>query len=130
MNTLSSDNFTFYAIQNYHTPTFSGMKDFYMDMRRISIINNSLEKYKLDRTYNIGLILNHIVILSNVFGPAAINILFYKVKIDYHSLLKTMLVETNIIVGNETLPLLCNYNLGILPINDQLKEDISNALKD
>ena len=89
---LTSENFIFYAMKNYDNPHCHGIEEFYEDLNRIKYIKRLLRRYHKTGVLKERLILNHIIIISNVFGiEGAVKILFYKIEKDLHSLLKTFL---------------------------------------
>lgn len=91
MQKLDSDNFILYAMKMY-SGTSSGLEDFYEDVNRIKYIKRLLLKYKKYNDLKERLILNHIIILQNVFGAEACSrILFHKLHRDLHSYLKSFL---------------------------------------
>jgi hypothetical protein len=92
MQRLDRDNFILYAMKMY-SGTSSGLEDFYEDINRIKYIKRLLIKYKKNNDLKERLILNHIIILQNVFGAEACSrILFYKLHRELHSYLKSFLV--------------------------------------
>ena len=89
---LNSDNFILYAMKMYNTEASSGLSEFYEDISRIKYIKRLLLKYKKNHDLKERLILNHIIILQNVFGAEACSrILFFKINKDLHSYLKSFL---------------------------------------
>lgn len=90
---LNSDNFILYAMKMYNSTSSSGLTEFYEDINRIKYIKRLLIKYKKNHDLKERLILNHIIILQNVFGAEACSrILFHKIHKDLHSYLKSFLV--------------------------------------
>lgn len=88
---LNSDNFILYSMKMY-SGTSSGLDEFYEDMNRIKYIKRLFIKYKKSHELKERLILNHIIILQNVFGAeACTRILFYKINKEFHSYLKSFL---------------------------------------
>lgn len=88
---LNSDNFILYSMKMYNG-TSSGLDEFYEDMNRIKYIKRLFIKYKKSHELKERLILNHIIILQNVFGAeACTRILFYKINKEFHSYLKSFL---------------------------------------
>ena len=89
---LNEDNFLLYAMRSYESPHCI-MSEFEGDLKRIKYIKRLFRRYKITKKIKERLILNHIILLYNVFGPeAATRILFYKIdEVDY-DLLKTFLV--------------------------------------
>jgi len=89
---LSDDNFLLYAIKSYDNPSCISIEEFYDDLNRIKYIKRLFNKYDLKKSLKDRLLLNHILILNNVFGVEACSrILFFKIEPRYHSYLKTFL---------------------------------------
>jgi len=89
---LNEDNFLMYAIKNYHNPGSMGMSELEDDLKRFKYIKRLLNRYRTSGEINERLVLNHLVVLYNVFGSATTDMLFYKIGKDYWSDLKTYLV--------------------------------------
>lgn len=89
---LSPNNFVLYAMKMYSNPLCTGIDEFKEDIMRVKYIKRLLLKYKNNGELRERLILNHLIILQNVFGAeACTRILFYKLPKDLHSYLKTFL---------------------------------------
>lgn len=89
---LTPDNFLIYAMKAYDTPNCI-MSEFSEDMTRIQYIKRLMSKYLSGGELKERLLLNHIVIFNNSFGPeATTRILFYKLDPTYYPLLKTFLL--------------------------------------
>jgi hypothetical protein len=88
---LNEDNYILFAIKNYENPNSVTEDDFYEDMKRFKWIKRSLKKYKERNELNIHLILNHFIILYNVFNDAATPLLFYQLEPRYWSVAKTII---------------------------------------
>ena len=83
---LTKDNIMIYAIKHYHNPSCEGINEFYDDMKRFKYIKRLLKKYSQDGIVKERLILNHIIVLNNVFGPeAASTLLLFKICLLYTS---------------------------------------------
>ena len=90
---LNNSNFLIFAIKNYENPQSLTEEDFYSDLKRFKYIKRLINKYLNGYELNIDLILNHIVILYNVFGDAATPMLFHKiVDNESRSIIKTVLL--------------------------------------
>ena len=77
--TITPDNVMMYAIRHYDNPQCEGEKEFNYDMKRFKYIKRLLKKYSQDGIVKERLILNHIIVLNNVFGPeAASTLLLFK----------------------------------------------------
>lgn len=89
---LCHNNFIMYAMKMYSNPNCTGIEEFKEDLLRVKYIKRLLLKYKKKHDLKDRLILNHIIILQNVFGAeACARILFYKINKDLHSYLKSFL---------------------------------------
>jgi hypothetical protein len=92
---LSDDNFILYASSNYNNPHYL-TSEFQEDIIRIKYVKRLLKKYRLTKEIKERLVLNHIIILANMFGVEAIvNILFFKVDKEDYTTLKTFLLYLN-----------------------------------
>ena len=89
---LNNDNVTIYAVKAYDRPNCV-MSEFKDDMKRFNYLKRLFKRYrKLDELRE-RLVLNHLVVLCNVFGPeVATRLLFYKMAKDDYSALKTYLM--------------------------------------
>ena len=89
---LNESNYIMFAIKHYNNPQAVTQEDFYEDMKRFKWIKRLLNKYKNSGELNIHLLMNHFIILYNVFGDATTGLLFYKIDKDLWSILKTFIV--------------------------------------
>lgn len=89
---LSSDNITLYAVKAYDKPNCI-MSEFKEDMKRFNYVKRLLYRYREFDELRERLVLNHLVIIYNIFGPEpATRLLFYRIpKQDWPSL-KTYLL--------------------------------------
>jgi len=89
---LNPRNFVIYAMKMYSNPHCTGIEEFKEDLCRVKYIKRLLIKYKKYGDLKERLILNHIIILQNVFGvEGCVRILFYKLNKDLHPYLKAFL---------------------------------------
>lgn len=95
MNDLNDDNFLIFAIKNYDNPSCNGMSDLEEDLKRFKYIKRLFKRYDNTGILSERLVLNHLIILYNVFGNAASRMLFYKIEQKYWTYLKTFLVFLN-----------------------------------
>lgn len=81
MEKLDESNFLLYAAKHYDNPQCFDTIEFYEDLKRFKYIKRLFNRYSDDGDLKERLILNHIVILFNVFGvEPAIKMLFLKCK--------------------------------------------------
>ena len=89
---ITTDNWLLYAQNNYDNPTLEREKEFYDDIKRFKYIKRLFRKYKITGEIKVRLIVNHIIVLQNVFGvEAACVLLLFKVDKQYWPILKTVL---------------------------------------
>lgn len=95
MMELSEENFLLYAAKHYTNPNCSGIKEFLDDIKRFKYIKRLLRRYKKTGDVSERLILNHIIVLYNVFNESTVPFLFFKIEKEHWSQLKTFLVFLN-----------------------------------
>ena len=89
---LMNDNVTMYAIKAYDKPNMV-MSEFKEDMKRFNYLKRLFRRYKKYNELREQLVLNHLIVLYNVFGPeVATRLLFFKMSKDDYSTLKTYLL--------------------------------------
>ena len=95
IDNLTDDNFMLYAMKAYDKPN-AIVSEFEEDLKRIKYVKRLIKRYKATGELKERLILNHIIILSNVFGiEATVRMLFYKIDNSDYSILKTFLLFLN-----------------------------------
>ena len=95
MNFVSHDNFLLYAAQHYDNPSCLTEADFISDINKIKFILKMIKRYEREKIVNERLILNHLILLYNVFRPeAATRMLVLKCE-DHLHVLKPFLVFLN-----------------------------------
>lgn len=93
---LTTDTFLLYVSKLYSNPNSTGIDEFYEDLSKIKYIKRLLIRFKRGGELKERLILNHVIILQNVFGAeACCRILFFKLSKDLHPLLKSFLAYLN-----------------------------------
>jgi hypothetical protein len=92
---LNEKNVLLYAMQNYDSPDVEedGINAFDADWKHIKYIRRLLNKFQTTGELKERLLLNHIIVLNNVFGTeASVRILFTKMPSYQWKELKTFLV--------------------------------------
>ena len=90
--TINSDNVLMYAIRHYNNPQCEGEKEFEDDLKRFKYIKRLLRKYYDTGILKERLLLNHLIVLTNVFGTTALTtLLLHKIQKEYWSTLKSFL---------------------------------------
>lgn len=93
---LTEDNILLYATKAYDKPNCV-MSEFLEDIKRFNYLKKLLMRYRKYSELRQRLIMNHLMVLYNVFGPEVVSrLLFYKVDKEDYSALKTFLLFLNI----------------------------------
>ena len=91
-NELNEDNFQLFAIKYYENPQAVTKEDFDKDLNHFKYIKRLLKRYRRDGELKTHLLLNHFIILYNIFGEAATPMLFYKIEEDLWPVMKTFVM--------------------------------------
>jgi hypothetical protein len=89
---LNESNFLLYAMHHYDNTQCHSLVEFEEDLKKILYLKKLLSRYKNNGELRERLILNHIIVLYNIFGDAATRMLFYKVEESCWDVLVTFLV--------------------------------------
>ena len=92
---LNEDNYLLFAIKFYDNPQSLTKEDFEDDLKRIKYIKRLLKRYKNTGVLKVHLILNHLIVLFNVFNDAAVPLLFYNLDDDLWPVIKSFLIFLN-----------------------------------
>ena len=92
---LNDDNFVLYAMKNYDNPSCKGVEEFKDDLKKFSYLIRLFKKFQPGSGLKERLILNHLIVLYNVFPHReCTRILCFKLY-EYLSYLKPFLVQLN-----------------------------------
>jgi|TARA_R110000868_G_scaffold115670_1_gene308756 hypothetical protein len=101
---ITPQNVVMYAIKNYDNPQCEGEKEFEDDLKRFKYIKRLLRRYYDTGVLKERLLLNHLIVLNNVFSmEAATTLLLYKIQPTYWPALKSFLIYLNSISDNELI---------------------------
>ena len=114
---LNESNYILFAIKHYENPACVTRADFDEDMKRFKYLKRLLKRYVRGGSLRTHLIINHLIILYNVFGEAATPLIFFKMEREYWCIVKTILLYLN------------KYPIGMLP-NLEIDEDITKELSE
>ena len=90
----------------------AGQEEFDDDMNRFKYLKRLFRKYDTSKEFKSRLIINHIIILANVFGiEAATTLLFFKIDKQHWSMLKTILIFLNYMPENEMVDVKINQEI-------------------
>ena len=92
---LNHENWLFFAIQNYNNPSSVTYSDFEEGLKRFKYIKRLLKRYETTGELKTHLILNHVIVLYNVFDDAATPLLFYKTEATYWSQIRAYMLFLN-----------------------------------
>ena len=92
---LNESNYMLFAIKFYDNPQAVTKDDFESDLKRIRYIKRLLKRYKNTGELKTHLLLNHFIILYNIFGDATTPMLFFKIEEDLWSVMKTFVIFLN-----------------------------------
>ena len=83
-----------------------------MTWNHLDILKDYFRKYDTSGELKLRLIINHIIILSNVFGvDATTTLLFFKIEVEHWSLLKTFLVYLHFMPENDLVEIPINHTV-------------------
>ena len=118
---ITKDNWLLYAQHHYDNPTLQKEQEFYDDIKRFKYLKRLFRKYKTTNNIKIRLVLNHVIVLANVFSvEAACTLLLYKVEKMYWPYLKSVLVYLDYLYPHELNDIKTDKN-----IDELLKEELN-----
>jgi len=91
---LTESTFLLYAMKHYDNPQCTELSEFEEDIKRFQYLRKLLSRYRQDNDLKERLILNHLIVIFNVFGQAATNMLFMRLH-EYHEYLKPFVQYLN-----------------------------------
>ena len=89
---LNEENFLLFAIKHYENPQAVTREDFEKDLNHFKYIKRLLKRYKGSGELKVHLLINHFIILYNIFGDATTPMLFFKIERDLWSSVKTFIM--------------------------------------
>ena len=99
---ITNENVMMFAIRHYNNPQCEGEKEFQDDLKRFKYIKRLLRKYDETGILKERLLLNHFIVLNNVFSTeACATLLLFKIQKEYWSVLKSFLLYLNIVTKDE-----------------------------
>ena len=108
---LTSETIDIFAKRHYDNKGAS-QEEFDDDMNRFKYLKRLFRKYDTSKEFKSRLIINHIIVLANVFGiEAATTLLFFKVDKQHWSILKTVLIFLNYMPEDELIDIEIDQNV-------------------
>ena len=93
---LTEDTFLLYCMKHYDGGALATLEDFHDDLNRIKYIKKLVTRYQQNGLLKDRLILNHIIVLNNMFSAeVTARMLYFKMKDDF-SIIKPFLVTIGI----------------------------------
>jgi len=90
-NEITKNNWLLFAQQNYDNPTLEKDVEFYEDIKRFKYLKRLFRKYKITGDIKLRLVVNHIIVLQNVFGADVVmTLLLFKIDKEHWPILKTV----------------------------------------
>ena len=89
---LNESNFLLYAMHHYDNPQCNSVQEFEEDLKKFLYLKKLFSRYKNNGELRERLILNHIIVLYNIFGDTATRMLFHKIDESCWDALVTFLV--------------------------------------
>ena len=112
---ITKDNWLLFAQHHYDNPTLQKEQEFYDDIKRFKYLKRLFRKYKATKNIKIRLVLNHVIVLANVFGvEAACILLLYKVEKIYWPYLKSVLVYLDYLYPHELNDVKTDKNIDVI----------------
>ena len=110
-NILTPETIDLFALRHYDNRGAS-KEEFEDDLKRFKYLKRLFRKYDTSKDFKSRLIINHVIILSNVFGvDAATTLLFFKIDKQHWSILKTILIFLNYMPEDEMIDLETDQNV-------------------
>ena len=91
-NELNEDNFLIFAIKHYENSQAVTKEDFDKDLNHFKYIKRLLKRYKNTGELKTHLLLNHFIILYNIFGEATTPMLFFKIEKELWATMKSFII--------------------------------------
>lgn len=99
---LTDRNFEFFAMQHYDNRECCDIEEFKEDLARFKYLKRLFRRYEVHNDLQERLILNHLIVIYNVFGIKAANrMMWYKIDEAHYHYLKPFLVFLNYLDVNE-----------------------------
>lgn len=120
---LTESNFILYCARHYDGKFCASFDDFIEDLKRIGYIKKLITRYHTNSDLKERLILNHIIVLNNIFGPiVTCRILYFRIK-EHFKYIKPFLVLLQILpeklynINNESI-----IDMDMIPMDQHIVE--------
>ena len=111
-STLTPENINMFAMKHYDSISCVDEQEFLDDMKRFKYLKRLFRKYDTSKDLKMRLIINHIIILANMFGvEASTSLLFFKIEREHWSILKAFLVFLHYMPENDLVDITINHEV-------------------
>ena len=111
-STLTPENINMFAMKHYDNPSCVDEQEFLDDMKRFKYLKRLIRKYDTSKDLKMRLIINHIIVLANVFGvDAATTLLFFKIEKSHWPILKAFLIFLRYMPENDLVDIQINHEV-------------------
>ena len=111
-STLTPENINMFAMKHYDNPSCVDEQEFLDDMKRFKYMKRLFRKYDTSKDLKMRLIINHIIVLANVFGvDAATTLLFFKIERNHWPILKAFLIFLRYMPENDLVDVQINHEV-------------------
>jgi len=112
MDILNEKNLLLYAAKHYYNPRFSDIEEFHEDLKRFKYIKRLVNRYLNDGELAERLILNHLIVIFNVFGiEPAMNMLDVKLEEEHWPVIKPFLIFLQYIKSDDLIGIEMDSNV-------------------
>ena len=109
---LTPENINMFAMKHYDNPSCVDEAEFLDDLKRFKYLKRLFRKYDTSKDLKMRLIINHIIVLANVFGvDAATTLLFFKIERNHWPILKAFLVFLQYMPENDLIDVQINHEV-------------------
>lgn len=99
---LTDDTLFLYAAKHYYKPQFSDAEEFFEDLKRFKYIKRLVNRYLETDEFPHRLLLNHIIVIFNVFGiKAALKMLEFRLDEKHWPVVKPILLYLSYIRNDQ-----------------------------
>lgn len=119
---INESNFLLIAMHHYDNSQCTSVAEFEEDLKRFGYLKKLFSRYKDNNDLKERLVLNHIIVLHNLFGIVTIEMLFHKIDKQHWDVLATFLVYLDLMP--KSIP-----EFGITLDNMQLDQHILDVLR-
>jgi len=110
--TLTDKNFELFAAHNYNNLQCMDIDEFKQDLKRFKYLKRLLRRYTEKGDLQERLILNHLIVMHNIFGiHSAHEMLMFKSDKEHYEILKPFLVFLHVLPKNKMVDIKMDENV-------------------